>query len=50
MLKLILLTLLLFSHPTGPTISDLSWIAGDWQTAADVRKSRNIGPALRVGR
>lgn len=40
MLKLIIATLLLLpvSSIQNPTLADLTWIAGDWQTAADGRR------------
>lgn len=39
MLKLTFLSLLLLANlsPQNPTIADLSWISGDWQTAAGGR-------------
>ena len=38
MLKLTIATLLLFTSFQTPTMSDLSWIAGDWQTAPGGRR------------
>ena len=38
MLKLTIATLLLLTFLQTPTISDLSWIAGDWQTAPGGRR------------
>ena len=40
MLKLIFLTLFLLAHslPQTPTITDLSWMSGDWQTAPGGRR------------
>ena len=38
MLKLTIATLLLLTSFQTPTMSDLSWIAGDWQTAPGGRR------------
>ena len=40
MLKLILLTVCLLAGltPQTPTVADLAWLAGDWQTAAGGRR------------